>query len=60
MTMHREAAKAEADAAAAWVHVEALIAENMRLRKALERIASAESGVWGRMAHEALHPEGQS
>jgi len=60
MTMHREAAKAEADAAAAWVHVEALIAENMRLRKALERIASKESGVYGRWAHEALNPERQS
>lgn len=29
-------------------------AEVARYRSALQRIASAESGVWGRIAHEAL------
>jgi hypothetical protein len=28
-----------------------------RLRTALRRIADAESGHWGRIAHGALHPE---
>jgi len=28
-----------------------------RLRKTLARISDAESGYWGRIAHEALHPK---
>jgi hypothetical protein len=35
-------------------------ADNDRLREALRRIASAESGPWGRIAHSALHPKEKS
>lgn len=31
--------------------------ERDRYRAALVRISDAESGIWGRMAHQALHPE---
>lgn len=31
--------------------------ERRRYRAALERIAEAESGVWGWIAHEALYPD---
>lgn len=31
--------------------------ERDRYRAALARIADAESGVWGQIAHQALHPE---
>lgn len=31
--------------------------ENVQLRAALRRIADSESGVWGWIAHEALHPK---
>lgn len=31
--------------------------ENARYQAALERISDAHSGVWGRIAFDALHPE---
>ena len=34
-----------------------LVAERDRYRDALARIANAESGPWGQIAHAALHPE---
>lgn len=33
-----------------------LVAERDRYRDALAQIAGDESGIWGRIAHEALHP----
>lgn len=38
---------------------DALAGERDRYRKALARIADAESGHWGWIAHEALHPKQQ-
>jgi hypothetical protein len=33
-----------------------VLEERDRYREALLRIANAQSGVWGQLAHEALHP----
>jgi hypothetical protein len=35
---------------------EHLETEHARYAGALRQIASAESGIWGRIAHDALHP----
>lgn len=37
-----------------------LDAERDRYRAALARISDAESGIWGQIAHAALHPEGSN
>jgi len=34
-----------------------LLIDMERYRRALVRIADSESGIWGRIAHVALHPE---
>lgn len=36
--------------------LESVLVQHERYRRALVRIANAESGWWGRIAHEALHP----
>jgi hypothetical protein len=53
-----EARVAELERTLKLVHAERehLEAENGRYRAALRQIASAESGAWGWIAHEALHP----